>query len=55
MNIEDKLEREEIRDYIKRMSSYTPEQILKYMGEARDFFYKYMTPEGRKYFKENKK
>ena len=40
----------EIDMYIERFKNCTPEELLRYMGEARDFFWKYMTPEGRKRF-----
>lgn len=41
---------DEIRQYIERFKNCTPEQLLRHMGEARDFFWKYMTPEGRQFF-----
>ena len=44
----------EIDMYIERFKDCTPEQLLRYMGEARDFFWKYMTPEGRKRFEETR-
>ncbi len=40
----------EIDAYIERFKDSTPEELLRYMGEARDFFWKYMTPEGRQFF-----
>ena len=40
----------EIDAYIERFKDCTPEELLRYMGEARDFFWKYMTPEGRQFF-----
>ena len=43
-------EADEIDQYIERFKDCTPEELLRYMGEARDFFWKYMTPEGRKRF-----
>ncbi len=41
---------EELDQYIERFKDCTPEELLRYMGEARDFFWKYMTPEGRRFF-----
>ncbi len=43
-------EANEIDAYIERFKDCTPEELLRYMGEARDFFWKYMTPEGRQFF-----
>jgi len=43
-------EANEIDAYIERFKDCTPEELLRYMGEARDFFWKYMTREGRKRF-----
>lgn len=43
-------ETSELDAYIERFKDCTPEELLSYMGEARDFFWKYMTPEGRKFF-----
>ena len=43
-------EANEIDAYIERFKDCTPEELLSYMGEARDFFWKYMTPQGRKSF-----
>ena len=40
----------EIDAYIERFKDCTPEELLRYMGEARDFFWKYMTPEGKQFF-----
>ena len=40
----------EIRAYIARFKDYTPEQILKCLGDMRDFLYDNMTPEGRIFF-----
>ncbi len=40
----------EIDAYIERFKYCTPEDLLRYMGEARDFFWKYMTPEGKQFF-----
>ena len=40
----------QIAMYIERFKNCTAEELLRYMGEARDFFWKYMTPEGRKHF-----
>jgi hypothetical protein len=40
----------ETSDYIRRCQSLSPETILQKMGELREFFNKYMTPEGRKFF-----
>ncbi len=43
-------ETDEIDQYIERFKSCTPEELWRYMGEARDFFWKYMTPEGKQFF-----
>ena len=43
-------EANEIDAYIERFKDCTPEELLSYMGEARDFFWKYMTTQGRKTF-----
>ena len=43
-------EANEIDAYIERFKDCTPEELLRYMGEARDFFWKYMTPEGKQFF-----
>ena len=40
----------ELDAYIERFKDCTPEELLRYMGEARDFFWKYMTPEGKQFF-----
>ena len=40
----------ELDAYIERFEDCTPEELLRYMGEARDFFWKYMTPEGKQFF-----
>ncbi len=40
----------EIDAYIERFKDCTPEELLRYRGEARDFFWKYMTPEGKQFF-----
>ncbi len=40
----------EIDAYIERFKNCTPEELLRYLGEARDFFWKYMTPEGKQFF-----
>ena len=45
---------DEIWEYIARFKNVPPEQILKYMGELRDFFQKYMTPEGREFFEKSR-
>ena len=41
---------DELDQYLERFKDCTAEELLGYMGEARDFFWKYMTPEGRKFF-----
>jgi len=46
--------RDEILEYFDRFKNMPAEEILKYMGELRDFFYKYMTPEGREFFEKSK-
>jgi len=43
-------EAKEIDAYIERFKDCTPEELLRYMGEARDLFWKYMTPEGKQFF-----
>ena len=43
-------EANEMDAYIERFKDCTPEELLRYMGEARDFFWKYMTPEGKQFF-----
>ena len=40
----------ELDAYIERFKECTPEELLRYRGEARDFFWKYMTPEGKQFF-----
>ena len=40
----------EVDAYIERFKDCTPEELLRYMGEARDFFWKYMPPEGKQFF-----
>ncbi len=45
---------DEISEYMARFKDVPPEQILKYMGELRDFFQKYMTPEGREFFEKSR-
>lgn len=55
--MKNKQEERELSEYIDRASQLSPEQILMYLGRMRDFLYKCMTPEGRKYFesqRENK-
>ncbi len=47
-------EANEIDAYIERFKDCTPEELLRYMGEARDFFWKYMTPEGKQFFQANR-
>jgi len=42
--------RKEIHDYLECAAKLSPKQRLRCMGEMRDFFYKNMTPEGRKFF-----
>lgn len=44
----------EIDAYRERFKRCSPEELLGYMGEARDFFWKYMTPEGRRAFEESR-
>jgi len=44
---------DEILEYFDRFKNMPAEEILKYMGELRDFFYKYMTPEGREFFEKS--
>lgn len=44
----------EVWEYMERFKNVPPEDILKYMGELRDFFHKYMTDEGRKFFEESR-
>lgn len=48
-------ERKQIREYIERFENLNPRQILRYLGDARDFFSKYMTSEGRKFFENQRK
>jgi hypothetical protein len=44
----------EIDAYLDRFTNLSPEKILKYMGESRDFFLENMTPEGREFFYETR-
>lgn len=44
----------EIDDYLSRFKSCSPESLLKYMGQLRDFFYANMTKDGRKFFEQSK-
>ena len=41
----------EIDAYIERFKDSTPEELLRYMAEARNFFWKYMTPQGKQFFR----
>jgi hypothetical protein len=45
------MEEDEILEYIKRWRQVPPEEVLKYMGEMRDFLLSHMTREGRRSFK----
>ena len=40
----------ELDQYSECFKDCTPEELLRYMGEARDFFWKHMTPEGKQFF-----
>ena len=40
----------EIREYLRRFESMSAEDRLRVMGQLRDFFYRNMPPEGRKFF-----
>ncbi len=45
MNSYSRTEDEEIMDYIKRCKTLKDEDVLKYLGDMRDFFYKYRIDE----------
>lgn len=47
-------DQKKIDDYIERCRRLTPEEKLKKMGEMREFFFKYMTPEGRAFLLETR-
>ena len=46
-------EKDNIDEYIKRFSELPPEEVLKHLGELRDFFLNNMTASGRKFFTEH--
>ena len=43
---------DEIEEYLERFKNLPPEEILRFMGESRDFFYRHMTPEGKLFWEE---
>ena len=47
-------EKREMDIYLDRFQSVPPQDLLRYMGQMRDFFYKYMTPEGKKFFEQSR-
>ena len=47
-------EKRDIDSYLDRFRNASPQDILRYMGQMRDFFYKHMTPEGRKFFEQSR-
>jgi len=47
-------EEQEIQEYIKRFEGLTPYERLELMHEFNEFLLKFMTPEGKEFFKKSR-